>query len=330
MPFSKSIAKPEKLPTLAELVASNAPDVPSESAWIWGPEDEIGRINLLDEENTLKAMKEVKFGTTVSLNWDMTLPLAPDFGRPPIKHKIVNLNGHGTCNDDYLDMNTQSGSQWDGLRHFGHQTKELMYNNLKADEIHGENKTLRCGINKIADHGIVGRGVLIDYAAWAEKEGIEFDAFERHPISLDVIKTIAAEEGVEFQVGDILLVRSGWMKQYNAHLAAGNLEKIAGKAVPTVVGVDQTEEMKVWLHDSYFAAVGGDSPTFEAWPAAEGVTFLHEYLLPYWGVIVGEMLELEDLAEQCRKNGKWTFVVTSAPLNTPGGISTLANALAIL
>ena len=25
-----------------------------------------------------------------------------------------------------------------------------------------------------------------------------------------------------------------------------------------------------WLHDCYFAAVAGDSPTFEAWPTNQG------------------------------------------------------------
>lgn len=35
-------------------------------------------------------------------------------------------------------------------------------------------------------------------------------------------------------------------------------------------GIKQEEPMIDWLHDCYFAAVAGDSPTFEAWPTNQG------------------------------------------------------------
>ena len=37
-------------------------------------------------------------------------------------------------------------------------------------------------------------------------------------------------------------------------------------------GVKQEEAMLDWLHDCYFAAVAGDSPTFEAWPSNQGAS----------------------------------------------------------
>lgn len=37
--------------------------------------------------------------------------------------------------DDWLDMNIQSGSQWDGFRHFGHLTGGRFYNDLTREEI---------------------------------------------------------------------------------------------------------------------------------------------------------------------------------------------------
>jgi len=33
---------------------------------------------------------------------------------------------------------------------------------------------------------------------------------------------------------------------------------------------------------------------------------------------LGEMLDLEKLAETCRKKNQWTFFFTAAPFNTPG------------
>jgi hypothetical protein len=43
---------------------------------------------------------------------------------------------------------------------------------------------------------------------------------------------------------------------------------------------------------SYFAAVGGDAPAFEAWPRKTD-WYLHEYLLSLWGCLIGEMFDLE-------------------------------------
>lgn len=37
--------------------------------------------------------------------------------------------------DDWIDMNIQSGSQWDGFRHYGHQTQGRFYNNLTPEEV---------------------------------------------------------------------------------------------------------------------------------------------------------------------------------------------------
>lgn len=43
---------------------------------------------------------------------------------------------------------------------------------------------------------------------------------------------------------------------------------------------------------SYFAAVGGDAPAFEAWPRKTD-WYLHEFLLSLWGCLIGEMFDLE-------------------------------------
>lgn len=101
-------------------------------------------------------------------------------------------------------------------------------------------------------------------------------------------------------------------------------------------GVGQEEKVLDWLHDSYFAAVAGDAPAFEAWPTHAGTHaytpsqrwehfadceldyYLHEYILALWGMPLGEMLDLEKLAKTCRAKNRWTFFVSSAPANVPG------------
>lgn len=45
---------------------------------------------------------------------------------------------------------------------------------------------------------------------------------------------------------------------------------------------------------------------------------------------IGELWDLKALSEQCAKFKKWTFLLTSAPLNVPGGVGSPPNALAVL
>jgi hypothetical protein len=307
---------PDGLPTLEQIKDFNKnSDVPPETAWIWGKDDEIGRINLLTAEKVLEVKeKEVKDGTVVSLNWATNLPAKPAWERPPGKHRFApHPDGHPVF-DDLLEINTQSGSQWDGFRHFGHLTKRFFYNNLAMDEV--ESGT-RCGIQALSQHGIVGRGVLLDYYSWKVRKGEGYDAFTTYSIPLDELLEVAKEQGVEFQKGDILLVRSGYISTYHQyqHEDPARLEA-AAVPNPNYVGLAQTEEMKTWLHDSYFSAVGGDAPAFEAWPPK--AWFLHEFLLAMWGVPIGEMFDLEALTEKCRERNKWSFMFVSTPLNVPG------------
>jgi hypothetical protein len=44
---------------------------------------------------------------------------------------------------------------------------------------------------------------------------------------------------------------------------------------------------------------------------------------------IGELWDLEALAEMCEKEKRWNFFLASAPLNVPGGIASPPNALAV-
>ncbi|PCH00948.1 Putative cyclase [Penicillium occitanis (nom. inval.)] len=285
------IKKGEYLPTLEEIIASKKPNgVPKEATWIWSPDDELGRLNLLTPDHIKNVIiSKPKHGLVCSSNWDVSLPKEPGFGRKACEHTIIPFS-EVVVNDEVLSMNTQSGSQLDGFRHVAHQGCQTFYNNLKQEEILGPSKSNRCGMQAISKHGIVGRGVL-DFESWAD---------------------LNAWEGVEFKFGDILFVRSSWMRKYNVCLE-GNIEEQLQRVSsqhPDAIGVDQSDEMKTWLHDQYFTLVGGDQPAFEAWPGRT-TPILHEYLLACWGVMIGEMLDLEDLSEKC-------------------GVATLANAFCII
>ena len=41
---------------------------------------------------------------------------------------------------------------------------------------------------------------------------------------------------------------------------------------------------------------------------------LHQWFLAGWGMPIGEMFDLEDLARHCEREGGWSFFVSSVPL----------------
>lgn len=56
---------------------------------------------------------------------------------------------------------------------------------------------------------------------------------------------------------------------------------------------------------------------------------LHQYFLSLFGLNIGELWDLKALSEQCKKAGRYSFLLTSIPLNVPGAIGSPPNALAI-
>ncbi len=63
-------------------------------------------------------------------------------------------------------------------------------------------------------------------------------------------------------------------------------------------------------------------------PASLGWS-MHEVLLAGWGCPIGELFDLEKLAEHCAKEKRWSFFVTSEVVNVPGGVASPPNILAI-
>jgi hypothetical protein len=57
---------------------------------------------------------------------------------------------------------------------------------------------------------------------------------------------------------------------------------------------------------------------------------MHETILSGFGLPIGELFDLDDLAKECKKQNRWTFFMTSEPLNLVGGVGSPPNAIAIL
>jgi len=113
-----------------------------------------------------------------------------------------------------------------------------------------------------AEKGVVGRGVLLDYCSWAESEGKLLPALETSSITISDLEKAAEYQGVTFNPGDILFVRSGFDRALDAMTKD---EAVAYSArQPNGIGVKACEETLKWIWDHEFSAVAGDAIAFEA------------------------------------------------------------------
>lgn len=109
----------------------------------------------------------------------------------------------------------------------------------------------------------IGRGVLIDYATWADKRGIKYSTFSTHQVRLTDILEIAKENDITFQKGDILFVRVGVTKEWDTVMTDAQKQAYSDNSNPEHAGVEATEDVLRWLWDSGFAAIASDAISWE-------------------------------------------------------------------
>jgi kynurenine formamidase len=302
-------------------------------AWgVWGADDQVGTLNHITEETVRKAAKLVKRG--VRFNLDLPLhvpygeikPLAHASRRAPAPTMHERVTPDRLVRDDKLDeFYLQCSSQWDGLTHMGDATQGAFYNGVGPEHVtHGEGS--RNGIERVAEFGLVGRGVLVDIPRYFERQGKAWDAMAQQVVTAKDLARCIKEQKVRLQAGDILLVRLGWVAAFRA---AKDVEARDALLRPWAYsGLSGEQDMWRFLWDKRVAAVGCDSVTVEVWPIRPKRPSLH-LAIARLGLTIGEMFDLEALAEDCAKDGEYRCMVTSKPLNLRGGVGSPPNAIAI-
>jgi kynurenine formamidase len=224
--------------------------------------------------------------------------------------------------DDYFP---QIASQWDSLAHIAARPG-VFYNGRSVEDV------LERGFNTIdhwSRHGVVTRGVLLDVARGRAKT--ERSLGSDGSISVADLEAAREAAGASVSEGCAIVVRTGFLANYSA---LGDAERRSLASDLRAPGIEHSEAMARYLWDSGAAAVVSDSFSTEVWPpdfseAARPFGFLHRVLIGLLGFAIGELWNLEDLAQDCATDGVYEFLLASAPLNLTGGIGSPANALAI-
>ena len=137
--------------------------------------------------------------------------------------------------------------------------------------------------------------------------------------------------GVSFTPGCIVVLRTGFAGWY---LGQPRRTRIGVARDLRAPGIEHTEDMARYLWDNGIMAIAADTFAVEVWPPdlrqeAFPFGFLHRVLIGQFGMALGELWWLDDLAADCARDGVCEFLLTSAPLNARGGIGSPPNALAI-
>ncbi|MFD4249306.1 cyclase family protein [Amycolatopsis thermoflava] len=306
------------LPKYAELPRLD--DYGNHSWGVFGQDDELGTLNLIDADAVRAATALVRTGERVGLSLPLDQPDPPLFRREPFRHTVKRI---GSMWDDRLDSFFPQGStQWDGFRH--HRVRRHgFYGGVQDDPAPGNP---RLSIHHWASSGIIGRGVLLDVA----RHFGDLDALAERSITADDLRAVAEAQGAEIRPGDILCVRTGWLSAYRGLDAEGRAAISAQKSSFSSAGLAADESTAELLWDWHVAAIGADNPAVEVTPGDAAVGSLHRRLLGMLGIPLGELFDFDTLAARLHESSRPDFLFVSVPLALVGGLGSPGNAVAVL
>lgn len=292
----------------------------------WGPDDEIGTLNLIDEAARRRGAASVVSGKAFALGLPLSeaegIQLGFVEGRVNPTRTMVQVNQPVNADqpdwvcfsEDVVSLATQCATHWDALAHSSYGG--VIYNGYPASSVTADGAT-RCGIHRLG--AVVSRGVLLDVARALGRDVLE-PGYPISPADLDGARALAH---VEMEPGDIVLVRTGQM----VHLAPERRDLVAY----TWPSPGLTIETAEWFHRNDVAAVATDTLVFEVYPSQHEDAYLPVHLLHLveMGLTQGQNWVLDALAEDCAADGRYTFLLDATPLPLTQGLGTPLNPVAL-
>lgn len=339
---------------------------PEGSTWgDFGPDDQLGRLNLLTPEKVKQGAAEVREGLSFCLSLPLEYPggnvlnprRLPPVVRPTVRTGHVNMNfpmgrevpgATDVVSDDLVVMHLQYSTQWDSFAHVGSMfdidgdgvPEAVYYNGFRA----GEDVV---GPERLEDAG-VPTGPVSASSSRAKSLGVENMAVKgmqgrgvmidihahvgraREFIGYDQLMRFMEADKVEVESGDMVLLHTGF---------ADFLLELGGK--PTHFAVENAcavldgrdERLKQWITDSGLVALIADNYGVEGVPARPGgdvcaMLPLHEHCLFKLGVHLGELWYLTELAGWLRDHGRHRFLLTAPPLRLTGAVGSPSTPIA--
>jgi hypothetical protein len=331
---------------------------PEGSNWgDFGPDDQIGRLNLLTPERVRRAAEEVREGRNFCLSLPLDYPGGnllnprrhPPVLRPTLRNGRPNLNYEmaddypqmtDVMNDDAVILHTQYSTQWDALCHVGQLFDADGDGKAEPRYYNG----FRPGVDLVGptdpqDAGAVG---MVPYksTSYARALGIENMAvtcvqgrgvmIDLHAhfgntattVGYDALMRVLESDRVQVEEGDMVCLHTGFAQvvlEMNRKPDPHRLEN----SCASLDGRD--ERLLQWVTDSGLSVIAADNYAVEVLPAVEGrgccaMAPLHEHCLFKLGIHLGELWHFTPLAQWLRTNGRSRFMLTAPPLRLPGSV----------
>lgn len=314
---------------------------PKGSNWgDFGPDDQIGRMNLITPERRMAGVREVRDGVAFALSLPLDVPGGSDlvpFRKPPQLFAAtmndaatfnLSMGGHDVMSDDGVILYTQYSTQWDSLAHWGQMfdadgsgiARPTYYNGFTDRDVRSPESgrgpfAERLGIDHLAVTGVQGRGVLVDlcrcYGLGAQRIG-----YRQLIAAMDM-------QGVTVNPGDFLLIYTG----FDRVLLDMDRKPDTERLHQTGCALDGSDDRLLqWITDSGIVAICSDNTAVEAVGRMDGCAHshsmlpLHEHCLFKLGIHLGELWYLEELSTWLGRNGRTAFLLTAPPLRLPGSV----------
>jgi kynurenine formamidase len=304
-----AVAPGKALAQIAKNVAAKSP---------WGPADEIGTLNMMNDASRLDALKQVAGGKVYDLGVDLFIgmPLCCGaFGDPSFQIFMTHIPARGGGKEvlsyagDAVSMYTHTGTHIDALNHFGLHGK--IWNQVSADDDLGVRGWSKSGVDKYPP--IIARGVLIDVARAKNMVPLP----PSYAITVADLQDALKKQGTTLHPGDVVLIRTGMMTVWPDASKYRLLDEPG-------LGLEAAQ----WLVEGQQTMLlGADNLGVESLPSKDPANFvpLHSYLQPERGVSLLEAVWLEDLA----KDRVYEFLFIASPLKFRGGTASPIRPLAI-
>lgn len=295
----------------------------------WGPDDEVGCLNYLDRDAVLRGVQEVRNGEVFTLQAQMGHPHGdPVFpGRESIQRENIldesswapgksgapDFPGGMHYADDKAVIFLQGSTQYDALGHVWYNGQ--IWNGYDADTTVGGLD--KASVLPIAERGVAGRAVLIDMARHRGKQYLEKgETFDHKDL-----EAAAEAQGTSISRRDILVIRTGFLSYF---YSVSSEEFYNGFVEP---GLTYSPQLVEWFQNMEIPNLVTDTIANEVTkdPVSGVMLPLHNALMRNLGVVLTEICSLDDLAEACSVDGRWTFLYTAAPLKVVQGTGAPVN-----
>ncbi len=190
--------------------------------WVWGDDDQLGNLNELSPELTLKALSRVEEGKVYDLGlmydrysfrFDGHNPgevisfRTPDGLNTQQDQDFVNSEEDNSLNSAWssnaLFISDNVATQIDSFGHFYEGSPPHTYNDFRSEEIQGDFGLLKLGADTIPP--IVAPATMIDVAKSVGEDPLP----EGFGIGPDRLQAALDDQGVDIDPLDIVLVRTG-------------------------------------------------------------------------------------------------------------------------